>query len=53
MSRPREYLRLDEWQRWLNNDWKHVTNKLSRHDGMLYLLIGLVLIILARTFEVI
>lgn len=35
MARPRKYLTLEEWQKWIGNDWKHATNKLSRHEGML------------------
>ena len=28
-GQPRKYLRIDEWQRFLNNDWRHMNWKVN------------------------
>ena len=47
MARPRKYLTLEEWQKWLNNDWVHAIKKLSKHEGMLIAILALVVGVMA------
>lgn len=47
-GRPREYLRLDEWRRFLSNDWKHLTWKVN---GMIVLM-SIIAIFLAVIFSI-
>lgn len=37
----------------INKQISQIKQKLARHEGMMYLMIGLILVILARLFEVI
>jgi len=37
----------------INKQISTIKQKLARHEGMMYLMIGLILVILARLFEVI
>jgi len=45
-GRPRQYLRLDEWNHFLSNDWKHLFSGVQDLRKMVYILYRLVWAIL-------
>ena len=53
MSRPREYLRLDEWEKFLNNHWRHMTWKVNGLVGGMAVIVGFLVAILCAMLAMI
>lgn len=39
-GRKPKYLTVERWERWLNNDWHHLTKEVSGNKRLLWIILG-------------
>lgn len=50
---PVEFLTKKEWNKFLNNEWRHTVRRLFRMEGMMYVLVPLMIAVLVLIIELV
>jgi len=51
-NHPPKYLTIEAFQKWMNNDFRHVQLRQARQEGILWVIVSLSAILLARALGV-